>query len=332
MVTIKDIARLANVSISTASKALNDRPDVSPGTRQRVKEIAKNYNFSPNAFGKGLKSKTTENIGVIFCRENQPLSGNPFYSRVLEGIESEIGMNNYNLVLHLIPECNQDHLPKMVRERQVDGLVLVGIFREDFVKRIISVNLPLVYIDPKFEISNCNQIIIDNEHGAFLAMQHLVRKGHRKIGFISGDLSRLSFELRYQGYLKTLERNNIPVLKNYISAGGIEQGYDHVKKLLSQPDPPTAIFSANDINALYGYKAVQDMNLKIPDDVSIVGFDDIDLARFSTPGLTTIRVFKQELGSIGVRILFRAIRKEIDSPIHTVVPVQLVERESVRKI
>ncbi len=332
MVTIKDIARLANVSISTASKALNNRPDVSPETRQRVKEIAKKYNFSPNAFGKGLKSKTTENIGVIFCRENQPLSGNPFYSRVLEGIESEIGMNNYNLVLHLVPECNQDHLPKMVREKHVDGLILVGIFREGFVEKILSVDLPLVYIDPKFEISTCNQIIIDNEHGAFLATQYLIQKGHRKIGFISGELSRLSFEQRYQGYLKALEKNNIPIEKKYISAGGLEQGYDHVKKLLTLSNPPTAIFSANDINAIYGYKAVQDLNLKIPDDVSFIGFDDIDLARFSTPGLTTIRVFKQELGSIGVRILFRAIRKEIESPIHTVVPVQLIERESVREI
>lgn len=332
MVTIKDIARLAHVSISTASKALNDRPDVSPETRQRVKEIARKQNFSPNAFGKGLKSKTTENIGVIFCRENQPLSGNPFYSRVLEGIESEIGMNNYNLVLHLVPECNQDHLPKMVRERQVDGLILVGIFREDFVKKIISVDLPLVYIDPKFEISNCNQIIIDNEHGAFVATQYLIQKGHRKIGFISGELTRLSFDQRYQGYLKALKKNNISVSKKYISTGGLEQGYDHVKKLLSLPDPPTAIFSANDINAIYGYKAVQDLNLRVAEDVSIVGFDDIDLARFSTPGLTTIRVFKQELGSIGVRILFKAIRKEIDSPLHTVVPVQLVVRESVREI
>ncbi len=332
MVTIKDIARLANVSLSTASKALNDRPDVSEATRKRVKEIAEKYNFSPNAFGKGLKSKTTENIGVIFCREHQPLSGNPFYSRVLEGIESEIGMNNYNLILHLIPECNQDHLPKMVREKQVDGVILVGIFRQDFVSKIIGVELPVVLIDPKSSYENCNQVFIDNEHGAFLATQYLIKAGHRKIGFISGDLSRLSFRQRYDGFVKALKINKIPLQKEYVSTGGLEQGYQHVKKLLSVKNRPTAIFSANDINALYGYKAIQDMELKVPDDISIIGFDDIDLARFASPGLTTIRVFKQELGSIGVRTLFKTIKKEIQKPVHTIVPVQLIERESVSHI
>ena len=332
MVTIKDIARLANVSLSTASKALNDRPDVSEATRKRVKEIAEKYNFSPNAFGKGLKSKTTENIGVIFCREHQPLSGNPFYSRVLEGIESEIGMNNYNLILHLIPECNQDHLPKMVREKQVDGVILVGIFRQDFVSKIIGVELPVVLIDPKSSYENCNQVFIDNEHGAFLATQYLIKAGHRKIGFISGDLSRLSFRQRYDGFVKALKINKILLQKEYVSTGGLEQGYQHVKKLLSVKNRPTAIFSANDINALYGYKAIQDMELKVPDDISIIGFDDIDLARFASPGLTTIRVFKQELGSIGVRTLFKTIKKEIQKPVHTIVPVQLIERESVSHI
>jgi len=332
MVTIKDIARLANVSLSTASKALNDRPDVSEATRKRVKEIAEKYNFSPNAFGKGLKSKTTENIGVIFCREHQPLSGNPFYSRVLEGIESEIGMNNYNLILHLIPECNQDHLPKMVREKQVDGVILVGIFRQDFVSKIIGVELPVVLIDPKSSYENCNQVFIDNEHGAFLATQYLIKAGHRKIGFISGDLSRLSFRQRYDGFVKALKINKILLQKEYVSTGGLEQGYQHVKKLLSVKNRPTAIFSANDINALYGYKAIQDMELKVPDDISIIGFDDIDLARFASPGLTTIRVFKQELGSIGVRTLFKTIKKEIQKPVHTIVPIQLIERESVSHI
>ena len=120
MITIKDIAKLADVAPSTVSKALNDKGDISSDTKKRIREIAQQNNFAPNAFGKGLKTRTTENIGVIFCREQQPLSWNPFYSRVLEGIESEIGMNNYNLLLNLIPECNQDTLPKMVRERQVE--------------------------------------------------------------------------------------------------------------------------------------------------------------------------------------------------------------------
>ncbi len=332
MITIKEIAKLANVAPSTVSKALNNRPDVSEETRKKISEIAREHNFTPNAFGKGLKKKTTENIGVIFCREHQPLSGNPFYSRVLEGIESEIGMNNYNLLLHLIPECNQDSLPKMVRERQVDGLILVGILREAFVNKIVAAHVPLVLVDPKYSIMDCSQVFIDNEHGAFIATQYLVDAGHRKIGFISGDLSRLSFKQRYDGYIRALRNNHISVKDTLIKTGGIEQGYEHVKCLLTQSEIPTAIFAANDINAICGYKAAQEINFKIPENISFIGFDDIDLARISSPALTTIRVYKQELGAYAVRTLFRILKGEHPKPVLTIVPVELVERDSVRRI
>jgi LacI family transcriptional regulator len=332
MITIKEIAKLADVAQSTVSKALNDRPDVSPETKRKIIEIAKQYNFVPNAFGKGLKSRTTENIGVIFCRESQPLSGNPFYSRVLEGIEAELAMNNYNLVLQLIPESQQEMLPKMVRQRQVDGLILAGIFQEQFIKNILSNNIFVVLIDPKILTNNCSQVLIDNEHGAFTATQYLIQKGHRRIGFISGDLERLSFKQRFNGYKKALEYNNIAVDKALIQTGGLEKGYDHVKSLLMLDNRPTAIFAANDINAIHGYKAIQERNIKIPNDLSIIGFDDIDLAKYATPSLTTIRVYKEEMGSIGVRMLLQMINGENETPLTTIVPTKLIERDSVNGV
>jgi len=332
MITIKEIAKLANVSQSTVSKALNDKPDVSTETKKRIIELAKKHDFVPNAFGKGLKSRTTENIGVIFCREAQPLSGNPFYSRVLEGIEAEVAIKNYNLVLQLIPECQQNALPKMVRQRQVDGLVLAGIFQDQFIQNILSNGIPVVMVDPKYAIENCCQILIDNEHGAFTATQYLIRRGHRRIGFISGDLSRLSFKQRFEGYKNALEYNNIPVDNALVQTGGLEKGYEHVKILLAQQNRPTAIFAANDINAIHGYKAIREQNLKIPGDISIVGFDDIDLAKYSSPALTTVRVYKEELGSIAIRTLFQLIHHETKTAITTIVPTKLIERESVRQI
>lgn len=331
MITIKDIARLSNVSVSTVSKALNNRPDVGAATRKKILAIADQHHFSPNAFGKGLKSRTTENIGAIFCRELQPLSGNPFYSRVLEGIEAEIAINNYNLVLHLLPDENSTSLPKMIRERQVDGVVLIGLFRKQFIDKIIENNTPLVLIDPKVSNDCCCQVLIDNEHGAFSATQYLVNSGHKRIGFISGDLSRLSFKQRYDGYLKALKFNKLKVDQSLIKTGGIEKGYEHVKKLLQLEDRPTAIFAANDINAVFGYKAIHDMNLNIPEDISLIGFDDIELSRISSPPLSTIRVYKEEMGSIAVRTLLRIINKETECPVTTIVPVKLIERESVSR-
>lgn len=332
MVTIKDIAKLANVSQSTVSKALNRRPDVSEHTRNRIVEIAEEHHFIPNAFGKGLKRRTTENVGVIFCRESQPLSGNPFYSRVLEGIEGELAINNYNLVLHLIPENYKVDLPKMVRERQVDGLILVGVLKQDFINSIVSKNIPVVLVDPKILTENMSQILIDNEHGAFIATQYLIRLGHRRIGFISGDIERLSFKQRYDGYVKSLKYGNVPFNSELISTGGLEQGYEHVKKLLGLEQRPTAIFAANDINAIYGYRAIMDLNFRVPDDISIVGFDDIELSRISAPPLTTLRVYKEEMGSIAVRTLIKIINSEIERPVTTLIPVKLIERESVRSV
>lgn len=332
MVNIKDIARLANVSPSTVSKALNNQADISEETRARILAIAKELKYSPNAFGKGLKSRTTENLGVIFCRELQPLSGNPFYSRVLEGIEAEVALNNFNLILYFVPTNQQDISPKMVRERQVDGIILVGIFNPEFIQILNQSGLPIIQIDPKIRLNNCNQVLINNEDGAAFATQYLINMGHKRIGFISGDLNRLSFNQRYEGYIKTLKFNRLTPDPELIKTGGLEKGYDQAKELMLTPNPPTAIFAANDINAIYGYQAIRELGFAIPDDVSVVGFDDIDLAKFSTPPLTTIRVYKEELGSLAVRTLFRAINDELEQPQTVIVPVKLIERESVKKI
>ena len=329
MVTIKDIAKIAKVSPSTVSKALNSRHDVSDETKQKILEIAKSHDFVPNVFGKNLKNKRTENIGVIFRRESRPLSGNPFYSRVLEGIEAELAINNYNLVLHLLPNDTNGSVPKMIREKQVDGVILGGAIHQDFIKNLKSRKTPMVLVDPKVTTNEFQQILIDNEHGAFLAIQYLIKKGYRRIGFISGDLERESFNERFVGYKKALKCYNIAYDDNLVVTGDLEEGYEHTKKLLRLKPRPEAIFATNDVNAIYGYKAAEDENLKIPDDIAFIGFDDIALAKMTSPPLTTIRVYKEELGSIAVRKLLKLINGEEDKISNTLVPVRLIERNSV---
>ncbi len=329
MVNIRHIAKEAQCSVSTVSKALNNRHDVAEETRKKIIDIAKAHNFHPNAFGKGLKRRLTENIGVIFWRESQPLSANPFYSRVLEGIEAELVVNNFNLVLHLLPEGTQDQLPKMIREQQVDGVILVGVFHQEFIDQIKAAQVPTIMVDPKITSNTFCQILIDNEDGAFEATQYLIQKGHRRIGFISGDLERQSFRQRYDGYLKALDYAKIPAEPQLAQTGGLEKGYDHVKALLHLAERPTAIFAANDINAIYGYKAIQEMSLRIPEDISIIGFDDIELSKMITPPLTTVRVYKEQLGSIAARTMLKQMKNQHEKPFTTLVPTRLIERESV---
>lgn len=330
--TIKDLAIAADCSQSTVSKALNGRPDVSEKTRKKILKLAEDYDFFPSAIGRSLKRKKTENVGVIFCRESQPLSGNPFYSRVLEGIEAELAINNYNLILHLLPDSDNFRLPKMLREKQVDGLILMGVIKQNFNTSLMIDKLPIVLVDPKILIKDFNQVLIDNEYSAFQATKYLIQNGHQRIGFISGDLDRLSFKKRYDGYRKALEYYKIVFDEELVQTGGLEKGYNHVMKLLELKNKPTAIFAANDINAIYGYKALRDLNYKIPEDMSFIGFDDIELSKMSNPPLTTIRVYKEELGSIAVRQLLNTIQNPQEKPTTVVVPTKLIERESVKNL
>jgi DNA-binding LacI/PurR family transcriptional regulator len=330
-ITIKDIAKLANVSQSTVSKALNDRPDIGAETKKHILKIAEQHHFLPNASGKALKKRVTENIGVIFRRDDNPLR-NPFFSRVLEGIEAEIAFNHYNLVLYMMPEQEKSELPKMVRERQVDGIILVGNKNQEFVRKLQHAKVPTILIDPRAIISDCPQVLIDNENGAFLATQHLVEHGHRRIGFIAGELCIPSFLQRLNGYKKALKYYNIPMQEELIKTGGFEAGYKWTKSLLQLRERPTAIFAAYDINALFGYKAIHEANLKIPDDISVVGFDDIDLAKMATPPLTTVRVYKEELGSVAVRNLRQMICEEPTGHTTIIIPVRLIKRNSVKRL
>lgn len=332
MTTIKDIARLANVSQSTVSKVLNDRPDVGLETRQRIRDLVEEHQFVPHAAGKSLKKKNTGNIGVIFRREQNPLSTNPFYSRVLEGIEAETALNNYNLVLHMAAENQQPSLPKMVREQHVDGVILVGIQSTQFVEGFLQAHVPLVLVDPKNLFTDCVQILIDNENGAYLATQHLISAGHRRIGFVSGELTRLSFQQRLNGYYRALKSFNMPIDESLIKSGGVEAGYDHTRQLLSGPNRPSAIVFVNDINAIFGYKAADELGFRIPEDISVVGFDDIDMAAIATPPLTTIRVYKEELGSVAVRCLRQLLNEDANINSTIIIPVKLIERQSVKKV
>lgn len=330
--TIKDIAKIAHCSQSTVSKALNDRHDISAKTKQKILDIVHRYNFVPSRVTKPKTNNMTENIGVIFCRETQPLSGNPFYSRILEGIEGELVINNYNLVLHLLQDQKTDALNKIFSERKVDGVIIMGIMTPGLINLLNKITVPVILVDPAREHRKFSKITIDNERGAYLATQYLIDKGHRKIAFISGDLKRSSFRLRYEGFKKAMNQNNIPIEKKFIRSGGMELGYEQVSSILKGKKCPTAIFSTNDTNALYAYKAILDHGLKIPDDISVVGFDDVAMAKFSSPPLTTVRVYKEEIGSVAVRELLWIIRDRPKTPTHILVPTRFVERESVRNI
>jgi len=328
MPNMEDIAEIAGVSVSTVSKAINNKSDINEQTQKKILEIAEAYNYKP----KNQQLQDTGNIGVIFCHESHPVSLNPFYSRVLEGIEGEVAINNYNLLLNFFSQKDKEKIPKILDEKNVDGLILVGVIEKQFLEMVKETNIPSVLVDPKITVSDFSEIFIDNEHGSFLATQYLIKNGHEEIGFISGELDRRSFRQRYKGYQKSLKYNNLDIKDKYIKTGGLEEGYKHTEELLQLDNPPTAIFAVNDINAIYGIKAAKKNGVQVPDDLSFIGFDDIDMAKMSTPPLTTIRVYKEEMGSIAVRQLLKALNGDVNNQTNTILPIKLIERESVKEI
>ncbi|MCK9483416.1 MAG: LacI family transcriptional regulator [Candidatus Marinimicrobia bacterium] len=330
--TIREIARIAECSLSTVSKAINGRADISESTRRRILKIVGDNNYTPSALGKGLKNQRTENIGVIFSKEDRPLSLNPFYSRILEGIEAELAINKYNLVLCLTVDKKTNNYPKMIRERNVDGVILISVQKEAFVNQLMDDRIPLVLVDPNSNYHNATQVVIDNEDGAFQATQYLILKGHKKIAFISPHLDRDSFRLRYAGFNKAMTHYHLSIDENYVQIEGLEHGYDQVRRLLQLKERPTAMFIANDLNVMYAYQAIRDLHLKIPEDISIVGFDDIAWSKIASPQLTTMRVYKEEMGSIAVRNLLNIISNDKASAITTILPVKLIERNSVKDL
>ncbi len=331
MIGIKEIAKLANVAPSTVSKALNNRLDISETTRRDIIRIARQHHYYPLKSHGTHKGKTKENIGIIFSREENSLSTNPFYSCVLESIERELNINNYNLVLTTVGNNSRFFLPKMVHENNVDGIILLGAFCNKLFAGLKKVKLPIVFVDPQNSNVSYSKIIIENDQGAYLATKYLIDAGHRRIAFISGDLSRNSFKQRYDGYLKALQNHRINMDEKIICCGGLEDGYALARKLL-QSEKVTAIFVANDINAMHVYRAVFDLGLRIPQDISVVGFDDIAMARYAIPPLTTIHVYKDVMGSFAVRTLLKYIQDGIEVPVTTIIPVKLIERESVMNL
>lgn len=335
-VSIWDVAKRAGVSISTVSKALNNRIHVNPKTREKVQQVAKQLRYHPSAFGRGLVLRHTENIGFVIDRTPLRLFSNPFYSRVLEGIEEELLRQDYNLLIsaHSLLH-NKESLPKFVREKNTDGLILTGKIADKFILELYHRNIPLVLVDNHLCEPELDCVVTDNENGARQAVNHLIELGHRKIGMLRGSGKHVSVVERWQGYLTALKSNNIIPEKQWIAEGDVttQGGMEAMGKLLSQTkELPTALFTFNDAMATGAMQVLRANNIAIPDQISIVGFDDTDEAIHVIPPLTTIHVAKEEMGRVAAQLLIRRIQRKKVVPQRVVLTTSLVVRESTKQV
>ncbi|GGH78502.1 LacI family transcriptional regulator [Pullulanibacillus pueri] len=327
MATIKDVAKLAGVAISTVSYALNGSDKISLDTKRKVEEAAKTLNYKKNGFASDLKRTKTNTIALILT----DLSG-PFYSELIQGVQDVTTSNGYDLIACSSIGGPKSTAVKFLTEKRVDGaIILAHNISDELTLKAANTDFPIVMMDRFIESELVYQVEVDNFHGGYLATEHLLKQGHREIAYISGPSNSQDNHKRYRGYLKALNDYSIPSHPKWNINSDFTRngGYRATKLLIAQKDLPQAIFYGNDEMAIGGLQAFKEKNIQVPEDISIIGFDDIELAEFTSPALTTIKQPKYEAGSLAAHLIFRVLAGEKVNN-HYTLSTELVERESVK--
>jgi LacI family transcriptional regulator len=328
MVTMRDVARRVGVSPTTVSHVMNETRFVSEETRTKVYQAIRELNYQPNAIARGLRCKKTQNIGMII-----PDIAYPFLAEVARGVEDASFKLNYNIIL-----CDsnstlerEDICIDLLREKQVDGIVFVAAGKSsEHVKTLIEQEMPVIVVDRELPGLEVDSVLADNLQGGYQATEYLIQSGHRCIGCITGPPDLSISSQRVDGYQQGLEQHDIPLCDELIVIADFsyQQGYRAMLELLTLDRRPTAVFTCNDMMALGAICAAKDNGLRVPGDIAIIGFDDIALASFTSPRLTTVAQPKHEMGAIAVELLVERIKEKNRSATKIILPVHLVVRES----
>lgn len=328
MTTMKDIARLAEVSTTTVSRVLNNHPQVSEETRQRVQQAMAQCGYQPSEVARGLRLQASNIIGLIISD-----IANPFFPSVVRGIEDVAYANQYRLLLcNSGEDAEREALYIDVMQAQRVAGVIISSHDEDSVRceTLIASGIPIVAMDRRLRRLEVDTVVTDNIEGAYQAVSHLLQLGHRRIGLIGGPLLTTTGRERQDGYRKALLEAGIQADQRLIKIGGFRQegGYRGACELLAGEDPPTAIFTSNNLMTLGALGAIRDKGLKIPDDIALVGFDDLPWAAALVCPLTTVAQPTYEMGQIATELLLGRIADK-DRPIRKIkLEPTLVVRQS----
>jgi LacI family transcriptional regulator len=307
-VTIKDIARKANVSYATVSRALNNKRGVRQTTRSKILELAEQMSYTPNAIARGLVKKQTQTLGLIL-----PDITNPFYPEVARGIEEGAAERGFSIFL-----CNTNwernreaHYLRLLAEKRVDGIILAPIDNEvEAIENRLTGKIPIVYVSNAPAGTRQSFVVMDNVLGGFLATEHLIEAGYEKIGFVGSTEDSLTVDERLAGYRRALEKYGIPIEEKYVQLGEFNEkaGYQIIRGMIAGGDFPRAVFAENDLLALGVLHGVKASGLSVPEDVAVVGFDDIPVASYPEVQLTTVSQPTYEMGRKSVEILLERIQ------------------------
>ncbi len=329
MVTIKDVAKAAGVSISTASYALNDSEKVSKATKEKVLRIAQELDYRPNGSARNLKIQRTDLIGLFVHDIN-----GPFYNELVKGIQEVAALNNYQLAIFCDSSNKGNPAYKFMRERRVDGAIIISSkVKDEEILNLAKNGMPIVVLDRELNVDNVCSVLVDNEKGAYEAVSHLVKIGYKKIAFFSGPEDSYDSIKRFSGYMKTLKTYGIDFNENLIIKGKFteQSGYEAMNEFIKEHKSiPEAIFSSNDEMAIGAIRALKENGYKIPEDIAIIGFDDIIISSYVQPNLTTVKSPMYELGLLSTHALFNLLNGKAKNNSLTL-STELIIRESCGK-
>ncbi len=333
MATMKDIARLAGVSTSTVSHVINKSRFVSDEIAERVNNAAQQLNYAPSALARSLKMNRTKTIGMLVTT-----STNPFFGEVVKGVERSCYHQGYNLILCNTEGDNQRMKASIntLLQKRVDGLLLMCSTLEGERLDVFDryPDIPIVVMDWGPILFASDKIQDNSLQGGYMAAKHLIECGHKEIGCITGPLIRPQAQMRYEGYKRALAEAGIAINPDWIVESDFEceGGYQAFEKLYQRGKLPSALFVSNDMMAMGVIQAASQRGLRVPDDLSLIGYDDVHIAKFMTPALTTIHQPKYRLGKAAVdTLLYRLENPDTTAQVVQLEPT-LVVRNSVRKL
>ena len=328
-VTIQDVAKEAGVSVSTVSRVLNEKVDVAEDTRQHVLSVIDDLGYISNLAARSMRSHRNNLLGLVV-----PDIGSPYSIEIMKGINRAVAESPFDLLLYTTGDIqksgsvlHEQHYVSLLSNSMTDGVIIVASATEKFIT-----NVPIIAVDPHYIDPEYPSVQGTNYQGALAAMEYLIGLGHERIGFIGGRPEIGSAGRREKGYRDSLTKAGIPVDETLIVSGDFSTptGYQCGKALLSLENRPTAIFASNDQSALGVFQAASELGISIPDELSLIGFDNISEAEFF--GLTTIDQDLEEMGYIATQLLVRLVNNELVSNMTHKVPTKLMIRKSCAKV
>lgn len=351
--TSEDIAKIVGVSRSTVSRVINNYPDIPAATREKVLKAIREYNYYPNASARklaGIKNSTL-GIFIVDIKDNEKphhviqndealLYDNTFFAPFTSAfIDQANKMYYYVLVSTIFSSGELWKIQSAFCEKRIDAGVIIGSGKEDYKKilKLMKKEFIIAAVDIETDSSNEDKAIYvntNNYQASYDIAKYLIGLGHKDIGIVTGDLEKLSGKTRFEGFKQALKDHNIVLPDNFIGYGDFTEpsGYQAMKDILQSPKPPTAVFVCNDTMAIGVYKAIGELNLKIPQDISVIGFDNTKISEYMSPPLTTANISLYEIAMTAAKLLIQSVEKGYLEPVQKIINARIIERKSCKSI